>query len=70
MSPGDLVIVRDPMCFFAEEWRGAYAIYLGEIKTRTMFNERRKTFAFLIGGEVKILSTGFYYSVEVVNYLN
>ncbi len=67
MSPGDLVVINDPLSFYSPDWKGAYAIYLGEISTRTMYNERRKIYAFLFDGEVKMLSLGFYNSVEVVH---
>jgi hypothetical protein len=70
VKTGDLVIINDPLSFYAPEWRGAYAICLGAIKTKTMFNEPRLTYAFLLDGEVKILSIGFVNAVEVVSEIN
>ena len=63
------MIVNDPAGYYANEWRGTYAIFLGEISTRTMYNEKRKTYMFFIDGEVKILSLGFLSGIEVVNAL-
>ena len=67
MKTGDLVRINDPHNFYAPEWLGAYAICLGAIQTKTMFNEPRLTYAFLLDGEVKVLSIGFINAIEVVS---
>lgn len=67
MKVGDLVIINDPLSFYAPEWKGTYAICLGPIKTKSMFDEPKLTYAFLLNGEIKVLSIGFINAVEVVS---